>query len=346
MTSQLNTTICICGGGSLGHVCSAMASAHGFIVNLLTNHPLSWSHNITVTDPLGNKICGNLNKISSDPANVIDESDIVLLCVPGYLIEPILHKIKPWLKSNAAIGAIVASTGFFFRAHEIFSNDAPQCLFGFQRVPFIARTVNYGKECLLLGYKQSLNIAIENNPTPKLLADKLAQAFSTPITILDNFYEASLTNSNPILHTGRMYALWGPEAPEERKHTHSLFYADWDDTSSEIVLGMDNEFMELIKKIGIRKGVIPSLLEYYESHDIHSLTHKIRSIPAFKTIISPMRDVNGTLAPDYTSRYFTEDFPHGLSFIAALARTHGVSTPLIDRVLAWGLKITQSSHQP
>jgi hypothetical protein len=41
--------------------------------------------------------------------------------------------------------------------------------------------------------------------------------------------------------------------------------------------------------------------------------------------------------PDFTSRYFTEDFPYGLQFIKNLAVKHGVATPTIDLILNWGL---------
>ena len=64
------------------------------------------------------------------------------------------------MKRESIVGSIVSSTGFFIFAHEIFGDKAP--LFGFQRVPFISRSKEYGKIGQLLGYKKSLNVAIEN----------------------------------------------------------------------------------------------------------------------------------------------------------------------------------------
>lgn len=75
--------------------------------------------------------------------------------------------------------------------------------------------------------------------------------------------------------------------------------------------------------------------DYYESNDASTLTHKIRSIPAFKTILSPMRGECDGYIPDLSSRYFTEDFECGTFYIRDTARLKGVDTPVIDRVCEW-----------
>lgn len=41
--------------------------------------------------------------------------------------------------------------------------------------------------------------------------------------------------------------------------------------------------------------------------------------------------------PDFSSRYFTEDFPFGLKFIRDLCIERNVSCPNIDKVYAWGM---------
>lgn len=222
-------------------------------------------------------------------------------------------------------------------AHEILGNK--YTLFGFQRVPFIARQRKYGKIGELLGYKPSLNVAIENCEDKYRLRDELEFLFSTPVNILNNYYEASLTNSNPILHTGRLYTMWKDYEgkPYERQ---SLFYADWTDEASECLIKMDEEFQRLLRKLNIAEAVIPTLLDYYESTDAASLTKKIKSISAFKTIKSPMTETESGWTPDFGSRYFTEDFPFGLKYIKDLAAENNIPTPHIDEVYEWGIKVT------
>lgn len=327
--------ICICGGGSLGHVCAAFFAAEGNSVSILTGHPQKWSNSISCYDKYGKCYTGKLNKVSSVPQDTIPEADIVLLCLPGYLIEETLEKIKPYLKQGVAVGSVVASTGFFFFAHKILGNTVS--LFGFQRVPFIARVRNYGKDADLLGYKPSLNVSIEpaKGEDAVVIRMELEKLLKTPVTLLDSFYEASLTNSNPLLHTSRLYQMWhdynGESYPEK-----PLFYVGWNDEASRLLIAMDQEFMQLLDYLGIRKGAIPPIQEYYESPTPEALTKKITSIEAFKGIVAPVKETPNGWVPDFESRYFTEDFPFGLKFIKKLAEGK-IKTPNIDCVYEWGL---------
>jgi hypothetical protein len=116
-----------------------------------------------------------------------------------------------------------------------------------------------------------------------------------------------------------------------------LFYEQWTDEASQLLMAMDNEFFGLLSVLPVSKGSIPTILEYYESKDAASLTLKLQNIEAFKGILSPMKQVEGGFIPDFNSRYFTEDFPYGLRIIRNLAQKHHVNTPTIDRILEWGL---------
>ena len=327
--------ICICGGGSLGHVCIGYLSEKNVDIFLLTKHPDKWESSIVVNDCQGNHFFGNINKISSYAKDVIPDSDIVLLCVPGFLIKDTLKEIKPYLTQKTIVGSVVSNTGFFFFAHDVLLKDTK--LFGFQRVPFIARVVEYGHEANLLGYKSGLSVAIENIEDKQGFAYDLETLFDRPINILDNFYEATLSNSNPILHTGRLYSMWHDWNGKTWEKC-ILFYKEWDEQSAQIIIDMDREFMLLLNVLKIRKGAIPSLLEYYESYDAKSLADKISSIPAFQNILSPMKETSEGWIPDFNSRYFTEDFPYGLRFIKDLAVQYNIKTPMIDKVYAWGCK--------
>ena len=328
--------ICICGGGSLAHVCSGvLASDTNNKVRLLTRRPTEWQHSIDVFDPNGKTYTGKFDVVSAQPSEVIPNADIVLLCLPGYAIAEVLQQIKPFLSGHTYVGSIVCSTGFFFFAHEILPPHTP--LFGFQRVPFIARTIHYGESANLLGYKNEVAVVIEHhNEDAEALRQWIEQAFLTPTRLLNHYYEVSLTNSNPILHTSRLYSMWKDwqGAPFSK---NTPFYREWTLEASEILIAMDEEFMQLLDHLPVDKRQMPPLLEYYESTDAASLTRKIASIKAFEGILSPMTETPDGWIPDFNSRYFTEDFPYGLQFIKNLAVEHGVATPTIDRVLAWGL---------
>ncbi len=328
--------VCICGGGNLGHVVAGFLAAHGDCeVSLLTRHPERWQQQLEITTPDGEVLKGRIKAISSDPAEVVSHADIVLLCLPGFSISDVLKQIAPALTQKTAVGSIVCSTGFFFEAFKILPSQTP--LFGFQRVPFISRLKEYGRSAYLLGYKPNLSIAIEQSNNKEELRADIELLFKAPTILLSSYYEVSLTNSNPLLHPSRLYSLWKDWHEGVVYPTESLFYEEWTIEASNYPIKMDEEFQQLLDVLPVTKGSIPTILDYYESTDAASLTNKLQSIQAFKGIKSPMKKVDGGYIPDFCSRYFTEDFPYGLQIVQQQARQHGISTPMIDEILKWGL---------
>lgn len=330
--------VCICGGGNLGHVVTGFLAARGtYEISLLTRHPERWQKTLSIHTPEGKVLEGTVDLITADARKAIPQADVVLLCLPGFSIREVLLQIKPFLSEKTAVGSIVSSTGFFFEALALLPKTTP--LFGFQRVPFISRTREYGRSADLLGYKPSLQVAIEQTADKESLRKTLEQMLATPTELMQNYYEVSLTNSNPLLHPSRLYAMWKDWTEGVVYLEQTLFYEQWTDEASQLLIDMDREFNDLLRVLPVREGSILTILDYYESTDAASLTHKLQSIQAFKGILSPMKQVEGGYVPDFQSRYFTEDFPYGLRIIQQLARQHHIKTPVIDKVMNWGLRM-------
>lgn len=336
--------ICICGGGNLGHVVAGFVAAQKkHEVCLLTRHPEQWSQDLIIEAPAETTYIGHLNGLFSDAKQAVSNADIVLLCLPGYAIRETLLQVKDYLKAEAAVGSVVSSTGFFFEAMKLLPSSQP--LFGFQRVPFISRVIEYGHRARLMGYKDSLNLAIERAKHPEQLRDTLADMLQTPIQLLSSYYEASLSNSNPLLHPSRLYTLW-KDWHEGIIYTRvPFFYEEWTEETAQLYIQMDNELQSLLDLLPVQKGSIATVLDYYESTDAVSLAQKLRSIEAFKGILSPMKQVEGGYIPDFQSRYFTEDFPYGLAIVHRLAHEKGVPSPTIDMVYDWGTKMLNRYNQ-
>lgn len=327
---------CICGGGSLGHVIAGYLGANADVrVSMLTQRPQLWKNDIEVHTPEQTIIHGHIHTISSNPEDVIPQANIILLCLPGFAIKQQLQLIKPYVKSTTFVGSVFSSTGFFFNAMEILNEDVP--LWGFQRVPFICRTREYGQSANLLGYKSNLNIAVERTDEKEDFRLLIEELFNTPVSLLNNFYEATLTNSNPLLHTSRLYTMFGASNEGRTFPRMILFYEEWTEEAAQLLIDMDEEFFRLLEVLPVKPNYLPRILEYYESHDAHSLAQKLSSIQGFKGITSPMKQTAQGWIPDFASRYFTEDFPYGLHFIWQLAKEKGIATPKIDMVYQWGM---------
>lgn len=327
--------VCIVGGGSLGHVIAGWLSNKGLSVNILTRRPNDWGRNLKIRTPEG-CFTASLNKVSSEPQIVIPQADVVLLTVPGYANKAELLAIKPYLKTDAYVGGVFCSSGFFFEALRILPEYTK--LWGFQRVPFISRTTDYGKEANLLGYRPEFNIAIEHAPESekeefrKWVEDK----FGSKTLLKRNYLEVSITNSNPILHTARLYTMFADWDINSRVDHNILFYEEWTIEAAELLIKMDQELFHILEHLPVTPGYLIPLLEYYESADATSLKNKLSSISGLKGISSPMvEDINGWY-PDFTNRYFTEDFGFSLRYIWELGKKYNVATPNIDKVYEWG----------
>ena len=329
-------TICICGGGSLGHVVAGYLSATKSVrVNVLTRNPQRWGGELIVDTPDGRILRGTLNMVTDDAQRALADASIVLLCLPGYAIESELIKIRPYLNSRTFVGSVFSSTGFFFEAMRLLDESIP--LWGFQRVPFIARTERYGHSAHLLGYKSGHNIAVERCDDKEGFRAIVESLFDAPVKLLNNYYEASLTNSNPLLHTSRLYTMFGGENEGRVSPRMILFYEEWTIEAAQLLIDMDAEFFKVLSLLPVSEGYLPPILEYYESHDAESLAKKLSSIQGFKGITSPMVETPEGWIADFASRYFTEDFPYGLHYIWKLAHQLNVDTPSIDKVYNWGI---------
>ena len=326
--------ICICGGGNLGHVCAGFLANRGHQVSILTTKPERWDLELKIVAP-DQTFIGRLTHVTSKPEEAIPQAEMILICLPGFAIRKELVSIKPYLPKDCLVGSVVSSTGFFFEAFEVLPSNIP--LFGFQRVPFISRIIEYGKEAELKGYKETLHVAIEHTKDKESIRYQLEKLFETPVSIAESFYEVSLSDSNPLLHPARLYTMWKDWQPGMVYPRNPQFYAEWTVEASALLIQMDDEFQHLLKTLGLKPDSIPTILDYYESTDEVSLTQKLHDIKAFQGISSPMKEVVGGFVPNFSSRYFAEDFPYGMRFIVETAHKQHIKIPTIEKVYQWGL---------
>lgn len=336
----MNKNICICGGGNLGQVIAGYIAAKKDVkVNVLTRSPERWNQDIIVRLPENVTLKGHLNLVTDKAEDALRDMGIVLFCLPGMANRDELLKIKPYVSKECFVGSVFCSTGFFFEAFDLLGDKQP--LWGFQRVPFTARLVEYGKEAELKTFKPQYYIAVENSPLKDEFRAVMEELLDRPTTLLTNYYEATFTNSNPLFHTARLYQMFKDWEPG-KYYSHSIgFHDDWDDATSETYIKMDEDLMRLLDVLPVRKGYLPTVLDYYESTDPASLTRKIKSIYANKGYGTPMIETEKGWIPQISSRYFQEEFCLSLKFVYQKAHELGVSIPTIDTVFNWGVKMLE-----
>lgn len=323
-------SVSIVGGGALAHVLAGILASQGVLVKILTRKPEQWADELKVVLPDGSERFAKLLTISNDPFVVIPSAEIVIIALPGFALVDALKRISPYVTENTWVGSVVASTGFFFFANKLLSKNVP--LFAFERVPYVARIIDYGRSAKIFGFrKEGLKISGTRNCLVDL-SNFFGKYLNNKCSILSSPLDISIVNSNPILHPSRLYSLFGLQdkidSPKEL-----YFYADWDDIASEVLVACDEELQKVRLACGL--SCRESIFDHYESKTIRGLTEKIKNIEALSKITVPCVWKDGVLAPDTSHRYFQEDVSYGLSIIKALAMCKEVVTPHIDEVYSW-----------
>ena len=325
--------ICILGGGNIGTLLLADLSKNAS-VRLFTSKPDIWKNEIEVYDSNNNlKYVGYADIISNNPDKVVTDADIIISTLPSQIFPEIMSIIKPYINPKAWIGIMPGSGGNEFYLRSILRSD--QVIFGFQRVHGISRIKEYGSSVYDLGKKSELFIGSMPSNMAASISKKIESLIGIPCFPVPNYLSITLTPSNPILHTSRLYSLF-KDYRETVWNNMVLFYREWDDFASDTLIGADQELQILCSKIdGLDLLHVKSLKEHYESKTSEQMTNKIRSIEAFKDIHSPMLKEGDKYIPDFNSRYFNEDFPYGLCIIKSFCHLAGVKTPIIDKILHW-----------
>ena len=334
---MMNVTVV--GGGNLGTLLSAKLSLNDDIsTTLFTNNSLNFSSEIEVFDEenqttfVSNKIA-----VTNDYAVALGNADVVLCTYPSFLREDFIKVASEYIKATALLGFVPGSGGVEFMTTDLLEKGV--CIFGLSRVPYICRVKEYGKSVISKSKKQEIFVGAIPQKRTKHVADVIENLLGIKTTGLSSYLAVTLTPSNPILHTTRLYSIFKDYSKGFIYENVPLFYEDWTEFASKLLVDCDTELQEICKKLSHYNTLeirdIPSILAHYQVVDSLELTKKIRSIPSFKKITTPMVKQSNGFEPDFSSRYFTEDFPYGLAIIKAIGLLIRSQTSTIDTILDW-----------
>ena len=177
----------------------------------------------------------------------------------------------------------------------------------------------------------------------------ISHALDIKTVALPNWLSVTFTPSNPILHTSRLYGLFHGYEKGMTWEEHLSFYKNWDDLSSEMLIGCGDELKQCLEKLDCFDfSGIALPREHYEitsvegKDDVDRMTKKIQSLIYLKDYAPMVKTADGKYIPDFKSRYFIEDFPFGLAIIKAFCKACDVDAPHIDTVLKWYDKVYEA----
>jgi hypothetical protein len=284
-------------------------------------------------------------RVSSNPADVVPGSEMVVLVLPAFAHESTLRQIAPYLDRGAWVGAVPARGGFDYCAVRILQEYGQDnlVLFGLQTLPWACRIREYGQVVHVLGVKHSVDAATRPAGQIGRLAPLLQQMMGLSVGSADNFLALTLANTGQLIHPGIMYghfADWDGTPFEEAPP----FYQGLDEAGARVLSGLSSDIQAIRASLAgmldlsaVRPLKDWLLYSYGQAiTDPSSLQSAFVTNRAYAGLMAPMREVApGRFVPDFRARYLAEDVPFGLAVSLAIARLAGVATPTMDRVVGW-----------
>ncbi|MCI9218555.1 MAG: NAD(P)-binding domain-containing protein [Lachnospiraceae bacterium] len=334
--------ITVIGGGNIGTLMAADAAYKGNEVVIYTSKPEQWNKELRVYDA-DDKLLrrGHISKVTNSMREAVEKAEHIWITMPPHLFSSIAEEILPFVHEGQKIGIIPGSGGGEFAFRKVIEKDV--ILFGLQRVHSIARLKKYGESVYELGRKNSIKIGSIPSHFAINICKEMESVFDIPGEWVSNYLSVTLTPSNPILHTTRLYSIFKDYDSKSTYPRNILFYEEWTNDSSDLLMNCDCELQNICRIIPLDLTAVVSLKDYYESHTVDEMTQKIRGIKAFKGLFSPMKQTGTGWIPDWNSRYFVSDFSFGIKVIKEIAKIFLVHTPNIDMVWNWYQRNTMSS---
>lgn len=307
-------------------------------VRVLTRRPESWGSSIQglYRDMV---IEGRVDRVSSDPAEVLPGARIVLIAVPLAAHREVLTRIRPYVSADMWIGGVPGYGGFDWHARWLLGRGPT--LFGLQRIPYVCHKLEYGRTVAITGIRPQLFIAALPAGRVNEIAATLEALLHTRVVPTGNYLNVTLSTSNPIMHPARLYALFRDWQPGGRCYDRCPgFYRDWDDLSTVLYLRCDDELHAICRALPLDLAYVKPLIQHFEVATREDVTDKIRSLTSLAHRPAPLRQVDGGgWVPDTSQFQFTEDIPYGIVIQRAVAEIAGAPTPLFDEIILWAQRI-------
>lgn len=330
--------IAVIGAGNIGTQFACLSAEKGYETVLFSSR-LTSDGTLEIVDERGPVHRGKVASVTSDP-NELADCDVVFVAYPSFLFAELGKTLRDVLKEGTYLCVLPGTGGAEFFFSDCVKRGVILC--GLQRVPGVARLVEYGKTVRVTGLRDRLHVATIPADRAEGFASFLGDLVEIECVALPNYLCVTMTPSNPILHTTRLRSMFSDYRPGMEYDENPLFYGEWTDASSELLLSCDAEHRALIERLApMDLRSVKSLVEHYDGSDTpEKMTKKLRGISSLNNISSPMVRGKTGWIPDFSSRYFAADFPYGLAIIEEFAKVVGTPKKNIGETMDWYCSVT------
>lgn len=279
--------ITVIGGGNIGTQFAVHSAEKGHKVTMFTSKPNKFKEHLSIVDEDGVTIHeGSIRMATNIPQYALSDADMIMITMPPTMMIPLEEMIYENTGSDTLIGFVPGNGGFEFAFKKCIERG--NVLFGIDRVPAIARLIERGREVKCTGYKDKLYVgAIPGNRTEECAA-LIESIYDIPCVRLPGFMALTLTPSNPILHTARLKTIFKDYKRGVTYDKIPLFYEEWDDESSELLMACDDEIQEICRALpGFGLEYVVSEREFYNADTVQEMTQAISSEESLKGLTTP-----------------------------------------------------------
>ena len=239
--------ITVAGGGNIGTQFAAHCAHKGHKVTIFTSKPSQFGRRVSVVDRQGKTIVEGEVFATDDLENAVKDTDLLFVATPAFMADEIAARVVNDIKRGAGI-CLVPGTGGMECAF-IKALDRQCVIFGLQRVPSVARIVEYGRSVCATGYRDLLHVASIPASHAEECANIIQSIFDISCRPIENYLGVTLTPSNPILHPSRLHTIFEDYRQGKVYERVPLFYEEWEDKSSELLFAMDEEVQNICKAL-------------------------------------------------------------------------------------------------
>lgn len=348
--------VTIVGSGNSGHVCAGLfeENTKGRVKTyLLTSRPELWQDKKPrVKFPDGSVQEGKIHKISSNPADLIPESDIVLWTGPVNSMKEVFESIAPYVKTKkTAVGTIFAQGLSHVLANRVFGPNVR--FFALRNIPWLCRTVTPGVESQIVGEKTSIGIMtmnldmsfVKDHLEPLFVVQKMGK-WEPVMDPMPDFSPVVFNPANQIIHPARywgMFRNWRGEPLSGKDEPNEWLYRDMDEVAGNMLQVLDEELQALKDAYFAATGaagckeVIPlaeRLIKQYGDQiaDKSTMAKMVGTNKAYSMAKTPVLRTKLGVMPNPNHRVVLDDIGWGLCVLVSIAErleeVTGIKTPM------------------
>lgn len=355
--------VVICGGGRTGHLAAVLFKQNpGVRVSLLTSRREVISNyrrsedGIRAWMPDDTTCAARLDVVTSEPAEALADADVVILTVPAHVRPALLNTIALRLPSDKPVfvGAIPGFCGFDWLAERALAARPHVVIWGMKDVAHTAFDLQPGVSVRMGGAKRTLYVGTHRRETPAsrmVLLTHLKRLYASPVELLDDFLEITLTPGNPIMHSSVNYGLIGPYGQWHGRtfSTPLCWWTECPELGAYFLERSDEESRMLCKAVERRLGIDLSSIKPLKQEIIEAYGDQIRDAGTMLSVLRTNQAYAAIEAPlvptadrcgyviDKQSRAFHEDVAYGLALLVEMARRLEIRLPHIEEIFHWNV---------